>query len=253
MELERLVDGELEQDEYRDLLLRIEQSPDGWRRCSLAFLQQQAIATSLKSVHEDWFMLATHELMADPRPGVCAPTRVPSSAAASRSRWSATLCLPPLLTAALFGLLAGAALMAWRPWNVPHFAAGLLQQRAGVEPRPPLVHASQDELSGDRPDRMVTAGQGDDMSAPTMYLRFARTTSDGNVEMPLYPLNLHVPRPQWLVDSAVPRDLDRVLRQSGRSVRRRWQYLPVRLSDGRDAVIPIEQVELRPVMAEFVP
>lgn len=40
--LDRLVDGELEEPERRQLLERLEVEPEGWRRCALAFLEAQA-------------------------------------------------------------------------------------------------------------------------------------------------------------------------------------------------------------------
>jgi hypothetical protein len=39
--VDRLVDGELADAERRELLLRFEREPDGWRRCALAFLEAQ--------------------------------------------------------------------------------------------------------------------------------------------------------------------------------------------------------------------
>jgi hypothetical protein len=39
--LDLLVDGELRDVDRRDLLLRFEREPDGWRRCALAFLEVQ--------------------------------------------------------------------------------------------------------------------------------------------------------------------------------------------------------------------
>jgi hypothetical protein len=39
--VDRLVDGELPDVERRELLLRFENEPDGWRRCALAFLEAQ--------------------------------------------------------------------------------------------------------------------------------------------------------------------------------------------------------------------
>jgi len=39
--LDRLVDGSLPEAERRQLLLRLEAEPDGWRRCALAFLEAQ--------------------------------------------------------------------------------------------------------------------------------------------------------------------------------------------------------------------
>ncbi len=40
--IDRLVDGDLGEAERRELLLRLEDEPDGWRRCALAFLEDQA-------------------------------------------------------------------------------------------------------------------------------------------------------------------------------------------------------------------
>src|SRR5690349_16591155 len=48
--LDRLVDGELNDAERRDLLLRLERTPDGWRRCALAFLEGQAWRSESKAM-----------------------------------------------------------------------------------------------------------------------------------------------------------------------------------------------------------
>lgn len=40
--LDRLVDGELDDEARRDLLARFESEPGGWRRCALAFLEAQS-------------------------------------------------------------------------------------------------------------------------------------------------------------------------------------------------------------------
>jgi hypothetical protein len=40
--LDRLVDGELDSDQRRQLLESLESQPDGWRRCAMAFLESQA-------------------------------------------------------------------------------------------------------------------------------------------------------------------------------------------------------------------
>ena len=47
--LELLVDGELEEPNRRDLLLRLDRIPGGWRCCAAAFLEAQAVSESLKS------------------------------------------------------------------------------------------------------------------------------------------------------------------------------------------------------------
>ena len=40
--LDLLVDGELTPGERRELLTRLDEQPEGWRRCALAFLEAQA-------------------------------------------------------------------------------------------------------------------------------------------------------------------------------------------------------------------
>jgi hypothetical protein len=41
-ELDRLVDGELSRERYRELLANLDADPDGWKRCAIAFLESQA-------------------------------------------------------------------------------------------------------------------------------------------------------------------------------------------------------------------
>src|SRR3954468_9995588 len=40
--IDRLVDGELRDEERRELLLRLDAEPGGWRQCALAFLEAQS-------------------------------------------------------------------------------------------------------------------------------------------------------------------------------------------------------------------
>ena len=40
--IDRLVDGELSDSERRDLLLRLDDEPNGWRKCAMAFLEAQS-------------------------------------------------------------------------------------------------------------------------------------------------------------------------------------------------------------------
>lgn len=47
VELEKLVDGQLSSTEYRELIERIEDHPQGWRKCAMAFLEDQALKKEL--------------------------------------------------------------------------------------------------------------------------------------------------------------------------------------------------------------
>ena len=46
--IDRLIDGELDEHERRELLLRLDTMPDGWRRCALAFLEAREFAHSAR-------------------------------------------------------------------------------------------------------------------------------------------------------------------------------------------------------------
>ena len=45
---DRLADGELGDEQRRELLARLDHEPDGWRRCALAFLEDQALRQALE-------------------------------------------------------------------------------------------------------------------------------------------------------------------------------------------------------------
>ena len=46
---DRLADGTLNEADRRALLLRLDAEPNGWRRCALAFLQEQAIEEAMEA------------------------------------------------------------------------------------------------------------------------------------------------------------------------------------------------------------
>src|SRR5574340_373427 len=48
--LDQLVDDELGETERRDLLVKLDAEPDGWRRCALAFLEAQAWRRTIASM-----------------------------------------------------------------------------------------------------------------------------------------------------------------------------------------------------------
>ncbi|MGI6401137.1 MAG: hypothetical protein ACOX0A_03345 [Thermoguttaceae bacterium] len=50
--VERLVDGELLDDEREELLYRLDEKVDGWRFCALSFLENQTFQSALKSAIE---------------------------------------------------------------------------------------------------------------------------------------------------------------------------------------------------------
>ena len=98
--LDRLVDGELCEEEYRRVLTALDAQPDGWRRCAAAFLEAQAWGRELRVVR--------HELVATP--GAALATSNPRAKAA----W-----LPLILAIAASFLVAFGLGIWWRGERVP--------------------------------------------------------------------------------------------------------------------------------------
>jgi hypothetical protein len=68
--IDRLIDGELDEHERRELLRRLDTTPDGWRRCALAFLEAQEFAQAARAWTSDH--AAVHS---EPTPVVTHPKR----------------------------------------------------------------------------------------------------------------------------------------------------------------------------------
>lgn len=114
--LDRLVDGELSSVERRELLLRLEESRDGWRNCALAFLEAQTWGREFRST-----VAKPPTLAAPAGPLTTTPTRrVPYWAALAAS----------LLAAFWLG-----GRFNWRADSVPPV---VVQTTSAVQPAEPL-------------------------------------------------------------------------------------------------------------------
>ena len=95
--LDRLVDGELSPDEYRQVLQILEQRPDAWKRCALAFLESQAWQGSFAE-------LMCGETAPDHTLAVAEDT---SRASRRVSRWTAAATSTALAATVLLAFLSG--------------------------------------------------------------------------------------------------------------------------------------------------
>jgi hypothetical protein len=138
--LDRLVDGELPEVERRELLLRLEAEPGGWRRCALAFLEAQC-----------WRDVLT-------RPAVAAgPMAQATPLGKRRSFWR-----PVLLRTAVAASLVVAFALGWAVRNPP--APTVIESPvASSEPRSPAepVRPAPGEVADEAP-RPSPAAEADD-------------------------------------------------------------------------------------------
>jgi hypothetical protein len=109
--IDRLVDGELPDALRRELLLRLEGEPDGWRRCALAFLEAQTWREALGP-------------LAAPAPAVVRPAAVSAGPARKANPWR-----PVARWAGLAASLAAAFALGWTLHPGP----------AGTAPHPPVA------------------------------------------------------------------------------------------------------------------
>lgn len=119
-QIDRLVDGELPGTERRELLLRLENEPNGWRQCALAFLEAQG------------WREAFHPLAALAS-GEVRPREMPPTQDGKTASWR-----PILRLTALAASLAVAAVLGWA------FHGGPAENRPDVpitkeEPSTPTV------------------------------------------------------------------------------------------------------------------
>ena len=132
-ELDRLVDGELSPEETRDLLEVIEETPGGWKKCALAFLEAQAWQQTLRTL-------------------AASPTRPRTEQRSqARRRWPGAV-LPALTTLAamLLGIVLGSRL---------HPDAANPHQATGTSPSarsgPPLASSASPVSSDGGPWQLV--------------------------------------------------------------------------------------------------
>jgi len=222
---DRLVDGELDDEEYRELLATLDDRPEGWRRCALAFLEAQNWGNEFKGVLKE----------TDP-PKTLA--HVPSRAANK---------LGTLLAMAACFLVALFLGMYLRSWNSN-------EQKVPSNDSLVVEHESQVDMPLDdkhEPKERTVVHAESRSNEPLGNVRFvlheAEDEKNRFVDVPFYELDRMDPK--WYSDSAfsIPPNVIRELNQRGHQVRRDQRLIPVDLQNGRRVVIPIEQFEIVPV------
>jgi hypothetical protein len=221
---DRLVDGELSPEEYRPFVASLDEQPDAWRQCAIAFLEAQALGSELKAMRSS----------ADVRT---------ATADKSASRPLATRV--SVRNTALFIVIAATMLLAFAlgAWTTPLFRKSTQDQQ--------LVGNFTDQSSG-RNEMPTQVG-----------VPHATWRPVGNVQLVLEGDPSQTGRvPVYEVESASDEALDellasqrpaigadvmQVLKQHGFNVEHEKQYLPTPLDDGRQMIVPVDGYRITPV------
>lgn len=221
--LDRLVDGELCEEEYRRVLTALDAQPDGWRRCAAAFLEAQAWGRELRVVR--------HELVATP--GAALATSNPRAKAA----W-----LPLILAIAASFLVAFGLGIWWRGERVPRDVP--LESIATAPEKEAAASSANLEA------QLVPARPAPGESVPEEVVTLVVDRGDGAQEqfsLPVYDANDTIAR-QWLDQRlSLPSQLEQRLRRSGYEVQVQREWTPLDLRDGRRVLFPVDQWEITPV------
>jgi len=212
--IDRLVDGELTDDDTRAILSAMDRDPDGWRRCALAFVESQAIGRDVRGI--------TAESL-NSRANVVTP--VPLRDVSRKWSWSTGLALAAsLLITFGFGLFCGNDVQFWNP-------------PTGVPGKSPLLVNSLP----------APTGKASVERWRTMKLNVHDPSSSKPQQIEVPVREMARIDPNWAAsdESAISADVIKALEQSGHVVTRERRLWPIELEDGRRVIVPVEQVEVQ--------
>ena len=242
--LDLLVDGELGEAERRAFLAALDERPGAWRRCALAFLEAQSWQHSLHPESQ-----AEQAVRVEAAP-VTLPAGIPLPASAtdnvshvhfaSRSWWHLSHTGLPLATAASFLIAFGLAWMIREP-KVDLSGVG----EAGS--MPPSIAALAGANSAAR--QPVNAGGPAPWDALRLVVDDGPNGREQEIALPVVETASAGDLRRDLERPAIPPAIRDALERMGHRVHERRQLVPVELRDGRQAVVPVDDIEFTPVSA----
>lgn len=227
---DRLVDGELNENERRELLESLDTTPGGWRSCALAFLESQCWKDSFRLVGRSELAKrsAMQQVSAAERPQPV------------RSRWASHFGTPLAVAASfLLAFWIGSYVQEIRKTSHPGGGevamAPTAVHHAPTAPAtgPSLAQMTPSSKATTKPWRMVTVSDNTSPSKERSPLRVPAVERD-DVDT------------QWVrsVPSAMPDNVAQAFQRTGHQIEQQRELVPVQLQDGRDLVVPVDNVKV---------
>jgi hypothetical protein len=216
--LDLLVDGELTDEQERAVIARLEESPDGWRRCALAFLANRCWERAAQTVTQS-----------------CHDQRRPLAVRRALATWRAQPWTCALVMAAIFVVAFGVGNFL-RSGGNRSSRTEISQPGARAPGSGPALAHVESPVEQPGPNGLVSAGD--------LYLGNLKLVNDSGTEIdvPVYDWNQHVAEELLYRSQPLPPDLVRQLKRH--QVRSSQSYVPVQLSDGRHVVVPVQEVDI---------
>lgn len=236
--LSRAVDGALSREELTQLLHICDQVPTRWKQVALAFFEEQALKNDLMALRLEGSLLHS-----DVSPAVQPSVRT-----------SVSEVNPPLVsrrpmlrlmrqTAIAISLVAGLLLAFW------------LGREVAIKQTSPSTGSAPSLLSKNHPEQPTITAPAPPPSASEMnkYPQVAGnmvlelTSASGQSEQFTVPVVYATPaqqRQRAESSTALPVEWEAQIRETGYSISKRRDLLPVTLNNGATAVIPVAQYQL---------
>jgi hypothetical protein len=248
---DRLVDGELAESERRQLLATLDDEAGGWRRCALAFLEAQCWRESFDALrspprHSAQDPKSSGQEMAMVKNNA---TDAPTATASHRAFWSRHAGTLMAMAACFLAAFWISSLM--RPKSVGPSPApsDLIGQIADARRLPDVVEATQP--AGDAAavmPRDPASQASDSLATPWRMVTVAAPSASAASGAPLRLPAMERDKldPQWLrsLPPAMPNDIVQALGKSGHQVEQHRELVPVPLQDGRQLIVPVDQVDV---------
>ena len=247
--LDLLVDGELDQETQRRLLASLDEDPDGWRRCALAFLEAQSWGREFAAIVENPSG-EDNGITATERVGAEQGRHLSGSGGHVRNRWQTGRGSWLAMAASLFVAFSLGLVM-----------RGVLPSEDGMTSVDgPLVMDGTDSGAHD-PSRVAVdtestgSESANDKEPFDMYQDdFVTFVVDGPagqpqriIQAPLIEEDLIDPRLRLRGAEAVSPLVKRVLEERGYQTRTRRRYAPFKLPNGSRTLVPVDDVQITPV------
>ena len=236
-QLDRLIDGELSASEYRSLIASLEDQPEGWRRCALAFLEAQALGHDLSAARS----LAAASLRVTNRSEeVGLPAQQPDDW--SHRAWqglyfatiAASLAVAFYVGSWTSGLNSGL--------NNASTGSSLAKSQPGPGSQPEDRTSSTSIASESSPSEAVARNE--------VPLRNVQLVVDGpeasqRVNVPVYDEN-QFDRWDSTNKPALPPQVIEQLRKAGHDVAHDQQWILIDTDDGEQVLVPVDNYRIQP-------
>jgi len=251
--LDRLVDDELNEEERRELLGRLDDEHGGWRRCALAFLEAQCWRETLAETPNLRDSLSAALQPAKKSAGLrpaeknAGETPALQGETPRRSPWIGRLStLSAMAASFLVAMWLGS--LAHRAWvghplvpagmgtigEVADIAKGFQPLVGPNQPENSLVSSPHQGRAGSSPWHVVTVSAPSDGQQPRASIDVPAIERENIDE-------------QWAqsVPPAIPDNVLRALARTGHQIEQQREFVRVPLKDGRQLVVPVDRVNVR--------